>query len=230
MSDVWSGWFGDRRGVTVVEAVVALVLSALVVQLSLRAHAVLRGAGAHHEEVRGRLGDLRHARVVLSAELEGGGAEDWSAFPPDSILLRAFRVTAFPCEPIGDSTTYVVTRLAGRTPDPTKDSAKVLDEEGTWHAVDLEHVGRAPASCPDSVGPVDLWRLSRPVDDAVLFRLFESGSYHMVDALRYRRGRSGRQPLTGNGTAGYGFSGGEHRLDLVGVEADVPLPVARRRR
>jgi hypothetical protein len=45
---------------------------------------------------------------------------------------------------------------------------------------------------------VETWRLDAPADPhAVVARLFEKGSYHLaLAALRYRRGASGRQPLT----------------------------------
>lgn len=44
----------------------------------------------------------------------------------------------------------------------------------------------------------DLWTVSDSVPAGlILVRYFERGSYHLSgDALRYRRGRAGRQPLT----------------------------------
>lgn len=54
------------------------------------------------------------------------------------------------------------------------------------------------AGCPLAAGEsLYRWTLESPPLTGTLFLLFESGSYHLAGgALRYRRGESGRQPLT----------------------------------
>ncbi|MEM7417446.1 MAG: hypothetical protein AAF389_18285 [Gemmatimonadota bacterium] len=231
MKGRFTGQVRLRGGVTIAEIVVAVLLSVAVVHLSVRAYAELRVAGTHHAQLRARLGDLRHTRIVLAHELDGGAVSDWRAFAPDSVGLRAYRGTAFPCGVPLDSTTHLVARSAGRAPDPTKDSVRILDADGGWHTVDLEGVARpVSAACPDSGVSLEVWRVSRSVKGASLFRIFETGSYHVTDALRYRRGRSGRQPLTGAGIDGYHLSSVPGRLDLDHPDSDHPIPLGRRGR
>ena len=60
-----------------------------------------------------------------------------------------------------------------------------------------------------------MWTIEPPVTGALVARIFERGSYHVVGrALRYRRGLGGRQPLTPN-VFDDDRSGMEARLDRV---------------
>jgi hypothetical protein len=90
-----------------------------------------------------------------------------------------------------------VTYRGERTPDPTKDSVLVITAEGRVEARALRGVGTAASSC---VAPGVRQRLRMEVgapSGTVAVRVFERGSYYLSDAaLRYRRGASGRQPLT----------------------------------
>lgn len=191
------------RGFTLVELVVAVLLVGWIGAATLRAYAVLLTASERTREVSSATHAQRVLRSVLRAELGTGvPGVDWTADAPDSIRLRAFRATGIPCGRAADST--VVLRLRGiRVPDPSKDSVLVMTGEGKWEVADL--VGREPAAC-DSIDAaallsgstrIERWTLRPMPHVPVLLRAFESGSYHLADdALRYRRGAGGRQPLT----------------------------------
>ena len=189
----------DRRGLTLLELIVALVCTSLVLQFGLAAHAHVRTRVSQEQLRSARMDALRAVRVVLRDELGAGLADvDWTVFPPDSIRLRAFRGTGWPCRsPEGDLTIPV--RWEGiRAPDSSKDSVLVLGGDGAWRVVDLVAVTGA--------GPCVAWTLDALVPSPVLLRLFESGSYHLGSgALRYRRGGGGRQPLTEDVLQGASF-------------------------
>lgn len=191
------------RGFTLVELVVALLLVGWMGAATLRAYAAIRTASERTSDVSSATHAQRVLRSVLRAELgTGAPGVDWRADPPDSIRLRAFRATAIPCGRATDST--IVVRFRGvRVPDPSKDSVLVMTGEGKWAVAEL--VGRESAAC-DSIDAaallagstqVERWTLRPMPPVPVLLRVFESGSYHLADdALRYRRGAGGRQPLT----------------------------------
>ena len=218
----------DRRGVALVELVVAMLCLTLVLQLSASVHAKVRNAARYASERSTRLDAARAARVVLRREL-GAGVEgrDWVAFPPDSVRLRAFRGTGWVCAG-ADLGRGVTVRWAGiRRPDPVKDSVLVMVEDGSWRAVDLISVSTAgsclsPVMPPPTLQPLtstpvpsESWVLEPEVEGPVLLRIFESGSYHFGgDALRYRRGASGRQPITDAALAGAGLIGHERSVAL----------------
>jgi hypothetical protein len=138
-------------------------------------------------------------RHVLRRELrQGTSGTDWVA-AADSIALRAFRGAAVVCASDTLSAQIVVAYRGDRAPDPAKDSVLLLGEDGTVSVRALLGTGVPPVPC---VGPgggaASRWTLDRgaPVG-TVAARFFERGSYHLADAaLRYRRGASGRQPLT----------------------------------
>ena len=113
-------------------------------------------------------------------------------------MLRAFRGTGIVCPPDGISNELVVSFRGDRQPDPEKDSVLLIGVDGSRTVAGLSGVGTAQEACGVGPRPPALWRLDRPVPvDIVLARLFERGSYHLSgSALRYRRGGSGRQPLT----------------------------------
>lgn len=141
----------------------------------------------------------RVARHVLRRELTYGRAgEDWLA-DADSVSLRAFRGTALLCPRAAESDELTVLYAGDRSPDPSKDSVLLVDPEGrreTRALVGMAAPGESCGSVPTE--GLQAWRLDVPAGPTtVLARLFERGSYHLSSsALRYRRGVSGRQPLT----------------------------------
>jgi hypothetical protein len=187
-----------RRGVSLPEALVALVLGLFVVLLGLQSLKRLESARRRLVARTDALVALRVSRHVLRRELRNTMfGEDWIV-GGDSLALRAFRGTAIVCgsePPMG----VLVSFTGERAPDPAKDSVLLLGSDGAAEVRALTGVGAASASCagPDSAGAAT-WQLDAPAPPgAVLGRLFERGTYHLSgSALRYRRGASGRQPLT----------------------------------
>jgi hypothetical protein len=189
----------------VVEVVVALVLVVTVVQAAWRIFSAQRGAAAEVGMRSELLDAARTARVVLGAELGAGvPGRDWVVSSPGVVEVRAFRGWAAVCPTRGRVTELVVAYRGLRAPDPSKDSLLVLDRSGSWMPAGLVAQRADEDGCPSASGAVpapaaslERWDLDRPVEGAVLARLFERGSYHLTDgALRYRRGSGGRQPLT----------------------------------
>ncbi|RMH15683.1 MAG: prepilin-type N-terminal cleavage/methylation domain-containing protein, partial [Gemmatimonadetes bacterium] len=204
---------GGRRGFTLIEVVVAAALTSVLVGAAVAlaggsvalARRVAQGAET--------LAALRDTREVLAAELGAGRAGlDWFAAPRgDSVALRAYRLTALVCA-AGPGGVLVVSAAGWRRADPAKDSAVVLDDLGRWWTVDLVDAAAVAAGdrgvsragtplpgppCGAAAPELRRWRLDPPVPGARLLRVFERGSYHLSGgALRYRRGRAGRQPLT----------------------------------
>lgn len=187
-----------RRGLTLPEVLVALVLGLFVVLLGLESISRLESARKRLVARTDALVALRVSRHVLRRELRHGQqGEDWDV-GGDSVALRAFRGSAIVCgsAPAG---TLLVWFTGDRAPDPTKDSVLLLGPEGSVRIRALRGVAGASAPCrgPDSSAAA-LWQLDAPAPQGtVIARLFERGAYHLSDAaLRYRRGASGRQPLT----------------------------------
>ena len=91
----------------------------------------------------------------------------------------------------------VVAYHGERAANPVKDSVLILTAEG-WRRADLTGRASGPRSCGmDLGGDAEVWTIDPPVTGGLVVRIFERGSYHVSGgALRYRRGRGGRQPLT----------------------------------
>lgn len=187
-----------NRGFTVVESLIALVLT---VVLLTAAGVLLRGQLGIARRIRVDADILlafRITRSTLEEEVHYGHAgRDWIA-EADTLGVRSFRGTAVVCGT--PALGQLSVRYSGwRDPNPAKDSVLVLTHEGRWTAVALS--GRGPhgpmPQCGDStLGRPELWSVE-PAVEGVLGRLFERGSYHLTgQALRYRRGGGGRQPIT----------------------------------
>lgn len=195
LSDAGSG----RAGVSAPEALVALLLGLFVVHLAFVTLERLRDAEDRLASRTDGLVAMRVARHVLRRELRNGRpGVDWLV-DADSISLRAFRGTALLCP--RDTTTVALTvAYAGdRRADPSKDSVVLIDAMGTGVVRGLTGVSMVADACGATpAADLQTWLLDAPVTpDAVVGRLFERGSYHVsASALRYRRGASGRQPLT----------------------------------
>ena len=190
---------GALRGASVSEMVVALLAGLLVVHLALGTLERFRSAQVRLARRTDALVALRVSRHLLRAELRVGlPGRDWR-LADDSLGLRAFRGTALVC-PTRPSPDELLVRYAGmRAPDPTKDSLLLVTGRGEVEVRALAGVAATADPCAAAgPGTVGRWRLDRePPADVVLARLFERGSYHLSgSALRYRRGLSGRQPLT----------------------------------
>jgi len=187
-------------GFTVLELVIALLLLGLVLQGGWSVFSTLRGA-AEAAEVQARgLETVRTVGWVLNQELAGGRVGlDWWPGGEDTLGIRAFRGMALRTGRDPEGNIFVC--YAGvRAPDPEKDSLLVLGIDGTWRASDLLERRAGEPGCWDGTrGRSEAWVVEEegPQIPWLLARLFERGSYHLVNgALRYRRGGGGRQPIT----------------------------------
>jgi len=186
-------------GATLAEAIVALLVGLAVVQLGLSTLARFRTVQADLARRADELVALRVGRHVLRRELSlGVPGRDWTA-AGDSLAVRAFRGTAIVCAADSATAEVVVAYGGERAPDPSKDSVLLVSVNGLASVHALAGVGVTPVPCAGFRDATPMrWRLDRAAPSgAAVARLFERGSYHLSDAaLRYRRGTSGRQPLT----------------------------------
>jgi len=186
------------------EVLWSLLLLAVVLQGGWTVLARHRTGGAAVAARAEALETVRTIGWLLPEELAGGRAgTDWSGAGTDSLRVRAFRGVALPDpkEP-GEGLAlnqWKVCFRGLRSPNPEKDSILALGVDGRWRLFSLSRRRRGDDSCPGpgSVTPED-WFVDPPPDTPlILGRLFEAGSYYLVNgALRYRRGEGGRQPLT----------------------------------
>lgn len=133
---------------------------------------------------------VRTASVVLGAELRSLTPDDASAVTADSVRLRAFRGGGRVCDAEGESIWIVYGGV--RRPDPAKDSVLVIGQRET-QALGVVSYSESSA-CGGSIQVAVADTLAPRAAYALLF---ETGTYVLADgAVRYRRGESGRQPLT----------------------------------
>lgn len=189
----------ERRGVAAAEALVSLLLALTLVGLGWRALSRQRTVAGRLVHQMDAMSARRMAVTVIGRDFRQGVAgRDWPDPVGDSLPLRAFRGWALRCpEDPGRPGGVVVAYRGDRSPNPAKDSVLVLTPQG-WHPTDLvRRAGTTRPSCPGGLDfDTELWTLEPPAP-GVLMRVFERGSYHLAEgALRYRRGRGGRQPLT----------------------------------
>lgn len=197
----------SRAGASLAEALVVLVLAALLVHLAWTTLREQSRAARRAAEVADRLEVARAGRFILDGELRAGVAgRDWTEPRDDTLAVRAFRGLAVPCLAPTGGWNGTVRYRGVRRPDPAKDSVLILEADGGWRALALDDawVGEEPPCSAAVDGPewtTERWGLGEggaaAPEPPVVVRLFEHGSYHLADgALRYRRGRAGRQPLT----------------------------------
>jgi len=213
---------------------VALLLGLLVVHMGLDTLARLRATQARLATRGDGIVALRVGRHTLRRELRFGvQGRDWAA-DSDSLALRAFRGTALVCPADSAAVSLSVAFRGDRAPDVTKDSVLLVTEGGSRTARALVAIGAPSGACvgaPPEGFVAATWTVETVAPaGAVVAMLFEHGSYHLVDgALRYRRGRSGRQPLTPEvwaSTSGWITSDGHLGVELIPGSPDVGRPWA----
>lgn len=140
-----------RRGVSLVEALVALVLTAALTLTALAALSSLQRQGAV-VSVRGQAAATALAALqLLRAELAAVDpqAGDLLAVSPERLVYRAVRGSGVTC---GERVDGLLVRTASwrslRLPSPGRDSILVLRGPAGWEAHALQAPGRA-ATCPD---------------------------------------------------------------------------------
>jgi len=220
---------GAPVGFTLLETLVALLLSCLVIALVLgvlaRQRAVLASLAARAD----RLAAVRLTRHLLLTEgRQAAGDFAWAA-GADSFALRAFRGYAVVCACVEAEREILVRAEGVRSPDPAKDSILVLLSTGRVQALAL--LDRSPSGepCLGVLEPTERWTLSDRVGPgAVAARWFEHGTYYLTGgALRYRRGQAGRQPLTPEVLTGPG-TGFRPGVGTVGISLRIEHPPASR--
>ena len=180
---------GARPGVTLPELVLVAWLFSLVLLATARFAGAQAGLVAGSQD-RVRAADaMRTADLVLTAELRYTTAAD-RVTGSDSVRLRAVRGSGVVCP--GGSGLHISYRGV-RRPDPSKDSVALVTDGATGGTVHALDGAVADPTCGDYRLMVD-----PPVSaTAGLALVFETGAYYLTDgALRYRRGRGGRQPVT----------------------------------
>lgn len=148
---------------------------------------LLHSQAALLKEVSGRLAEttsVRTARDILLAELRDLRPEDIRAVARDSIALRVFRGWGIACSPRG-------IRYSGlRAVDAGKDSMLIAETPSGF-------TGGGPANDCGGLNNVIRVNPNRPLTPGSPVLFFETGTYYLANgALRYRRGREGRQPVT----------------------------------
>ena len=191
----------DRAGFSLPEAITALLLVTILIQVSWGVTSAQRAATERLEDRIELLSARRMVRWILEEEIRTGlPGRDWQLPTGDSVALRAFRGWAlvYPRNGLTSPEEIVVCQRGIRSADSGKDSVLVLSGDGRWSAVRLARREVSHGACPGDGGfREELWELDPPVFEAVFARVYERGVYFIRDgALRYQRGRSGRQPLT----------------------------------
>jgi hypothetical protein len=191
-----------KRGFSVPEILVAVLLVALVVPGVWSLFAYHRNGALRTAHEAEGLETVRTVGWLLAREVSGG-RWGWEVreVGADSVVLRAFRGVATVLGNGGGEERLRVCYGGVRRPAPEKDSVLLMGPDGGWRAFDLEDRVSGGGSCTGvRRGEVEIWTLGRTPDlpdGSVLGRVFESGTYHLVEgAFRYRRGGGGRQPLT----------------------------------
>ena len=195
-------------GFSLTEVLIVLLLLTLVV---LGAWGVLVRHGNAGKAVALRAEALEMVRTLawlLPRELSSSRAgSDWELRDPAYLQLRAFRGLGLKVDLPSGPGAWMVCYGGTRVPVPEKDSVLLLGSDGRWRAHDLRGRSSTGDPCPGWPGrKVEGWVLFPAPGDAILGRVFETGSYHLADgALRYRRGEGGRQPLTPERLSGGAF-------------------------
>ena len=189
-----------RRGVTLVELLLVLVLSGLLLGSALAILGTLSRASALSMDRWDRLEAIRTVWVTLEKELRPGRPDaDWRVDSDGTLRLRGFRGFARACGVPDASGSVPVAWRGERLPVADRDSVLVLDVEGRWSAARLTRWREAEVGCLPGEGEREGWMSwhPTPAESVILVRLFEAGRYTLTDgAFRYARGGGGRQPLT----------------------------------
>ena len=125
---------------------------------------------------------LRTASGIVTAEVRSTAAADVHEIAADSVALRVHRGMAVVAAVADDGVTLDYEGI--RDPDPAKDSLLIVGSERVGSFTML--AGEPLRIHPDV-----------PIRERDILLFFESGAYHLAtNALRYRRGAEGRQPVT----------------------------------
>jgi type II secretory pathway pseudopilin PulG len=206
-----------RGGFTLVEALVAMVLLALVGQTLLRIITVSQRLFRAQGERAALQASLRAGASLLAGELRPAGPGDLLAVLPDEVVYRAPRLTAVACA-VGPGSVAVRRRLhygyrdlvAGRDSLLVfRDNDPATDADDRWEPVAVSG-SETPGSCPDgsparivpATVPPDLAALSLadvPVRafEVMQLRLYQSGGQYWIGMRSLSGGEAQVQPAVG---------------------------------
>jgi len=185
-------------GFSLIEAVVSILLGALIVAAAWMGLAQQRRAVENMTRRAESLATMRMARTSLARDVSSAGC--CGSVSLDTVVLRVVRGFALPCQldlaPL-DPRSMPVRYIGIRAPNPNKDSIRGLTKHGSWLVMDLVEIGEI-GGCDTTDGKRGLLLVgSGGLQTLVYAEVFEAGSYHLVGrALRYRGPGGTRQPLT----------------------------------
>lgn len=137
---------------------------------------------------------VRVADRVLGSELRTLAEADIERHGPSSIGVRAVRGGGVIC---GWTSDGALVRYKGmRRPDATKDSVILISGRTPRGEPYRLLAAASEQGCGGSVVRLRLQPAPSARAAGGLALVFESGTYSVDDAIRYRRGAAGRQPLT----------------------------------
>lgn len=176
------------RGFTLVEVVVALVVSGIVVAVITRTTIVSVQAADRTRERLRMLGAVREAGSLLGRELNGlDPVRDLGPAGAESLTVRAVRGSGRSCgTDLGAIVIPVSSFHAWRLPDPARDSILVLDAAGRWIAAALEGAVTRSACTDGQPG------LRLPMHDSIVGRAAAASlPIRVAEWIRYRFYQSG---------------------------------------
>lgn len=210
---------GDRAGFSIIEAVFAIFLGALLVAAAWMGLARQRQALETMIQRSEGLATVRMARTSLARDVSSAGAEGLVG-ARDTVGLRVLRGIAIACVVSGPPAApgeFRVKYRGIRSPDASKDSLRGLTADGDWVVLELLDV--FPLHECDEGNRTRGLSLLAPRGSQVLVyaEIFEVGSYHLTGrALRYRGPGGTRQPLTPENVASVSrFRRAGTRLEMV---------------
>jgi type II secretory pathway component PulJ len=188
---------GQHPGLSLLELTVAIAIGGVLCTILTAAFASTQRFTRLQQQRVAVAEARRVTATILMAELRHLlPSADLGALERDSVALRAFRGAALVCEVAGE---VALVRYRGlRAPEPAKDSVLLVGSatDEPAHALLASHTTASGCLLIDGE-LLYRWNIDPGPEPGTLLLLFESGSYHLSGgALRYRRGASGRQPLT----------------------------------
>jgi type II secretory pathway pseudopilin PulG len=183
----------ERSGYSLVELLVALLLTALIggmllglllAQLALARVTAQRALTAEA---------TRTTLQVVGGEVRRALPADVRSVSADSLAMRSFRGTGIICAIMANELRL---RYRGdRLPDAAKDSVLLLPSARVARIIET---GPATHACDARAGEAVVYiRVAGYMAGDAVALVFESGAYFLTTrALRYRLGAEGRQPLT----------------------------------
>jgi len=227
----------NRRGVALAEALVAAVLTAVLIGTALGSLSLLQKALARQVSRTTRSQTLRAAVQLTVAELHdlAPGAGDLVSLSPTGLVYRAVRATGLACG--RDAAGLLVSTGSFRSlraPVPGRDSIAVLAGTGDWVSVGLDGAPRA-GLCPDGAPAIALpmlavlpdplagvsWPSPLRITEQMELRAYQSGIDWWLGQRSVSSGETIQPALGPLAPSGLTFSGFDSLGNPAAVLADV---------